>query len=246
MFSIFKIRKKVAFPFDRLFADMHSHLVPGIDDGSPDLPTSLELINGMIELGFQKLITTPHVLWDMYKNSTQVIEENFNKLQQAIRDEKINVSTGIAAEYFMDDHFDESLQRNETLLTIDASKKVLVEISFVNAPLRLKEQLFDMLMKGYQPVLAHPERYLFFHREKKQYEALKNAGILFQANLLSFAGYYGRAVQDAVEYLVNKDYINFLGTDLHNFRHLENLRNLTLSTTLNKVLDSSVLLNREL
>ncbi len=245
MFSIFKIKKHVAFPFERLATDMHSHLVPGIDDGAPDMVTSLELMRGMIELGYQKIVTTPHVMWDMYKNTPQLINENFNILQKAVDAQNINVSAGVAAEYFIDDYFDELLKRDEPLLTLD-SKKVLVEISFVNAPLRLKEQVFEMQIKGYQPILAHPERYLFFHRDKKQYEAMKNAGFLFQANLLSFSGYYGKAVQDAAEFLVNRDYINFLGTDLHHSRHLENLKNLTLTPSLQKVLDSALLLNLEL
>jgi protein-tyrosine phosphatase len=246
VFSIFKLKKRTLFPFDRLVTDLHSHLIPGIDDGSPDMDTSLQLIRGMTELGYQKIITTPHIMWDICKNTPQTIGEGLKAVQMAFHELGIHARISAAAEYFIDDHFNEMLQRDEPLLTLDSTKKVLVEISFVNAPIGLKEQLFEILMKGYQPVLAHPERYLFYHREKKQYEALKNAGLLFQANLLSFSGYYGKAVQDAAEYLVQKDYVNYLGTDLHNARHLENLRNLTLTPSLNKALESSFLLNREL
>jgi tyrosine-protein phosphatase YwqE len=225
---------------------MHSHLVPGIDDGSPDIDTSLELVRGMCDLGFRKLITTPHVMWDMYKNTPEIINTGFEMLRGAIHTHGLEVGMRAAAEYYIDDHFDESLQRDEPLLTLDSTNKVLVEISFVTAPIRLKEQTFDMLMKGYQPILAHPERYPFYHRDRKQYDALRNAGFLFQANLLSFSGYYGKPVLEAAEYLVQKDYINFLGTDLHNSRHLENLRNLTLTPSLGRALESSNLLNREL
>ena len=245
MLSIFKFRKKQAFPFERLRTDMHSHLIPGIDDGAPDLETSMELVKGLLELGYEKLITTPHIMWDIHKNTSDIILENFAKLEQQLKAEEYGVEMKAAAEYFLDDYFDEIFSKEQPLLKLDDTK-LLVEISFVTPPLRLKEKVFDMLIKGYQPVLAHPERYPFYHRDKKHYEELKNAGFHFQANLLSFTGYYGKAVQEVAEWLAQKDLINLLGTDLHHPRHLDNLRAMTLTPALQKILDSSSLLNTEL
>jgi protein-tyrosine phosphatase len=220
MFSIFK-KKYPSIPVNLslLKTDMHSHLLPGIDDGSPDLATSLELKKGLEELGIQQFIATPHIMWDLYKNTPGTIAGALGQLQEEPAQQNIRA----AAEYFMDDHFDELLENNEPLLTISGNK-VLVEFSFVSAPLNLKEKLFNLQIKGYHPVIAHPERYLFFAASKGVYDEFKTLGCLFQVNLLSLTGYYGKAAHDLAHYLISKKYIDFLGTDLHHARHLESLR----------------------
>src|SRR5581483_8114401 len=121
--------------------------------------TSLQLIAGLKELGYKKFITTPHILWDMYKNDAVSITSAHAKLQLALLENNDNTSVKPAAEYFLDDHFDELLETNIPLLTIH-DNWVLVEFSFVTTPLNFKEKLFNMQVKGYQPILAHPERYL--------------------------------------------------------------------------------------
>lgn len=221
MFSIFK-RKYPSIPvdFSGLKTDMHSHLLPGIDDGAPDLEVSTELKKGLEDLGYQQFITTPHIMWDMYKNSPVTIGTALKELQAA--DQKNNIKA--AAEYFMDDHFDEMLDKETPLLAI-TGKKVLVEFSFVAAPLDLKDQLFKMQIKGYEPILAHPERYSYFAGNKSLFDDFKNMGCLFQVNLLSLTGYYGKIPQELALYLISKNYIDFAGTDLHHYRHLETLRN---------------------
>jgi len=220
MFSIFK-KKYPSIPanFSGLKTDMHSHLLPGIDDGAPDVTTSLQLKKGLEDLGYSQFIATPHIMWDMYKNTAVTIDGAL----KSIRQNNTNTNIRPAAEYFMDDYFDGLLNDEKPLLTI-AGKKVLVEFSFVAPPFDLKEQLFKLQIKGYEPVLAHPERYNYFAGRKHIYDEFKSMGCLFQLNLLSLCGYYGKTTQELANWLIAKNYIDFAGTDLHHKTHLEALR----------------------
>jgi len=243
MFSIFKKKYPArAVDFSFLKTDMHSHLLPGIDDGATDIDNSLELKKGLEDLGFRQFITTPHIMWDMYKNTPDSIGSALTQLQQAPGQQNIRAG----AEYFMDDYFDQLVDTNQPLLTL-SGKKVLVEFSFVSAPLNLKEKLFNLQIKGYQPVLAHPERYAFYAANKTVYEELRTIGCLFQINLLSLAGYYGKLSQDLAHYLIGRKYIDFLGSDLHHVRHLECLRSSKqLMPALQPLFDSGLLQNHSL
>lgn len=243
MFSIFKKTSKQPTDLSVLVTDMHSHLIPGIDDGASDIDNSLELIRGLMDLGFQKFVTTPHVLWDIYKNNSKTITPPYNELKAALKENKIDVPVTFAAEYFLDYHVDELIEDEQPLLTIK-DNWVLVEFSFVSAPLDLKEKLFKVQMAGYQPIIAHPERYSYFGKSKETYEELREAGYYFQVNLLSLAGYYGKLTQDIGNMLVKNKYVDFLGTDLHHVRHLAALQaSGHLNDVVKQVLDSGMLLN---
>jgi tyrosine-protein phosphatase YwqE len=231
--------------FSQLKADMHSHLLPGIDDGSPDLETSLQLIRGMTALGFTKLITTPHVMWDMYKNTSEIILEKLELLRAAVKAEGLVVEIQAAAEYFLDDHVAGLLQKNEPLLTVHG-KMVLVEFSLAHPSMGLKDILFEMQMQGYQPIIAHPERYIYLERNKEFYEELKDIGCLFQLNILSLSNHYGKSVHELAQYLIKKGYYDLVGTDLHHFRHLEALSHSAHSSDLQKMIESGKMLNPQL
>lgn len=215
-------RKKITIPtgLSGLRCDMHSHLIPGIDDGSPDLETSVRLIRGLMDLGYRKIITTPHVNADIFRNTPAIIRAGLAELTGELARQGIDIQLSAAAEYLMDDHFVEMLDNDEPLLTLQ-DRLVLVEFSFAVPAMNLKDILFQLQLKGYQPVLAHPERYLYFSANKAWYEQLRDAGCLFQLNLLSFSGHYGRESQQLAEYLVKKRYVDLLGTDLHHDKHLE-------------------------
>lgn len=228
--------------FSLLKTDMHSHLLPGIDDGSPDLETSLQLIRGMKELGFSKLITTPHIMWDMYKNTREVILDKLDQLRTAVKAEGLAVEINAAAEYFLDDHVAGLLRDKKPLLTISGNK-VLVEFSLAHPSMSLKEILFEMQMQDYQPVIAHPERYIYLQHNKEFYEELKDIGCLFQLNLLSLTNHYGKSVNELAQYLIKKGYYDLVGTDLHSFRHLEAISNPALGQGLQKLLESGKILN---
>lgn len=246
MFSIFSRKSKVV-PIDLsgLHTDMHSHLLPGIDDGSPDEATSLHLLKGLQGLGFQNFITTPHILWDLYKNTDATIEPARIQLQTALELSGSKARLAAAAEYMIDDYFSGLLQQKAPLRCLK-DNYVLVEFSFINLPFDWKQVFFDMQIQGYQPVLAHPERYPYLFQKNTVLDEILDMGVLLQVNLNSLTGYYGKAILQQAQVLVNKGVIAFLGSDLHHERHLAALQtSSTLMPLVSKVLDSGKLLNPE-
>lgn len=245
MFSFWQKKNKEHFDYSLLGADMHSHLIPGIDDGSPDIETSLVLIKGMVDAGYKKLITTPHILWDMYQNTREDILLKFEVLKEKIKEEGLEVELGVGAEYYLDDYVKELLKKKEPLLTI-TKNLVLVEFSLASEPIDLTDILFELQVQGYQPVIAHPERYIYNERNKYFFEVLKSSGLLFQLNILSLSGFYGKAVQEMANYFLKNEFYELAGTDLHNQHHLEALANPALNVSLKKLVDSGKLINADL
>ncbi len=237
--------KKQILDFSLLRTDMHSHLIPGIDDGSQDMETSLTLVRGMAELGYKRLITTPHIMWDMYKNTREIIFEKLEPLKKAVKEAGINVEIRAAAEYFLDDHVAGLLSNKEPLMTI-GSNMVLVELSMAFPSLGFRDILFEMNMQGYQPVLAHPERYIYLEQGRKFFDELKTSGCMFQLNLLSLVNYYGRSSNELAQYLIKKEYYDLIGTDLHNLQHLQALEKFPLTPSLRNLLDSGKIVNDHL
>jgi tyrosine-protein phosphatase YwqE len=247
MFKLFSKAKSshTGFDFSLLKTDMHSHLIPGIDDGAPDMETSLRLIRGMMELGYKKLITTPHVMWDMYRNTREGILEKLEHLRSTVKAEGLDVEINAAAEYFLDDYMEGLVKKNEPLLTI-SSNMVLVEFSMAHPSMSLKDILFDMQMQGYLPVIAHPERYIYLEHNKEFYEELKTIGCLFQLNILSLTNHYGKSVHNLAQYLIKNGYYDLVGADLHHERHLAALHDPALIAPLKKLLDSGKIINDRL
>jgi protein-tyrosine phosphatase len=238
-------RTKEPVDYGFIGADMHSHLLPGIDDGSPDMDTSLQLIRGMQALGYKKLITTPHILSDMYPNTREGILAKLEEVRRVARQEGLSVQLHAAAEYFLDDHVAALLKGHEPLLTIH-DNWVLCEFSLAFPSHSLKDILFELQMQGYLPVIAHPERYIYLQQSKDFYDELKATGCLFQLNVLALAGHYGKAVQELAHYLIKKGYYDLLGTDLHHFRHLEGLADAGLVSQLRKLVDTGKIRNGEM
>ena len=245
MFKIFSKPKPAKPVLEALKTDIHSHLLPGIDDGSPNLSTSLELIKGMKELGYSKLITTPHIMWDMYQNTRDGILAMLDEMREVLVEEKIDIELDAAAEYYLDDYVMGLLKKKEKLLTF-GDNMVLAEFSMASPPIDLKEILFEMRMQDYQPVIAHPERYIYLEYNKEFYDELKDAGYLFQLNLLSFAGAYGRSVKDLANYIAGKGYYDLIGTDLHNQRHLRALEDPAIASHLEKLLETGNIRNMQI
>ena len=227
---MFFSRKKSSEPSNMgwLHADMHSHLIPGIDDGSPDMATSLQLIKGFQALGYKKIITTPHILWQIYPNTSEKILAGHAELKKVLTENGIDIEIHAAAEYFIDDYFVDLLEKKTPLLKISGNM-VLVEISMVTLPMDVQDIIFEMQLQDYQPVIAHPERYVYLNRNKEFFGKLRDAGCLFQVNLLSLTGHYGSQVKELAEYLLKNEFYNLAGTDLHNKGHLEALQKLNPS-----------------
>lgn len=244
MFKLFQKKKsgRDRFDYSVLKTDMHSHLLPGIDDGAATLDDSLQLIRDLHALGYQKLITTPHIFWDMFRNTPEIIGEKLSLVRKALQEEGLQVELHAAAEYFLDEHVESLLKRKQPLLTISGNK-VLTEFSMMFPSLNIKDILFEMQMQGYQPIIAHPERYVYLQDDRDFYQELRDLGCLFQLNILSIGGYYGRAVKELAEYLLDKNYYNLIGTDLHHSRHLEALQHVELTPALKKAMDSGQISN---
>jgi protein-tyrosine phosphatase len=237
-----KTSETTAIDLSWLGTDMHSHLLPGIDDGSPDVATSIQLIEGLMALGYKKFIATPHVLWDLYQNTPDTITRALGELRAGLAERGLDVEISAAAEYYIDDHFQQELKNKVPLLPIK-DNLVLVEFSMLTAPLELQEVLFEMQLQNYQPIIAHPERYMYLHHKKSFYDNLRDAGCLFQLNLLALTGYYGREVKGLAEYLLKKGFYSYAGTDLHGQKHLSQLPYLGQSSLYAELRDSGLIKN---
>jgi len=247
VFSIFKKRTPKAIPggLSGLRADMHCHLVPGIDDGAPNLETSLTLIRGMMDLGYKKIISTPHVMGELYPNARETILTGAETVRRTLVEEGMDVDFSAAAEYMLDDHFSNLLEKEIPLLPVK-DNMVLVEFSFASPPLDFKEKIFAMQISGYRPIIAHPERYSYLHYNRKVYDELKQTGCLFQVNLLSLVGYYGKPAAEVAQYLLKKDYVDLLGSDLHHEKHLGHLHSPELAEQVARIIGTRSLLNPSL
>jgi protein-tyrosine phosphatase len=198
--------------------DIHSHLLPGIDDGSKGIDETEFLINSLIGFGITKFITTPHVMNTIYPNTSEKIITKLATTISELSEKNIQIPLKAAAEYFMDDSFLKKL-KSEKLLTLK-DNYILVEMSYMNPPINLYDIIFDIQVAGYKPVLAHPERYFFYHKSIAEYQKLKKSGCLFQLNLLSTVGYYGADAAKIADTLLQKKMFDFVGSDVHHKNHI--------------------------
>ena len=228
--------------FSVLKTDMHSHLIPGIDDGSPDMETTISLITEMKQLGFTKVITTPHVMSDFYQNTSEVILDGLTDVRAGLKAQNINIEIDAAAEYYIDYDFEQKIGKEQFLTFGD--NYLLVELPFMAAPMNLFDIIFKLQIKGYKVVLAHPERYAYF--TMKDYEELVNRGVLLQLNLLSLIGYYSEGIKKKTEELIVNDIVSFLGSDCHNINHIELYKECQIKKAWHDLNNSGKLLNSTL
>lgn len=219
MFFLNKKKIPLTEFFKPTFVDIHSHLLPGIDDGAKDLDDAIGLITKMSSYGITNFITTPHVMGELYPNSSEIILEKLALVNTELKNKGLtHISIAAAAEYMLDEQFMDRLEKNDILTLKD--NFILVEMSFANPPLNLFEMIFEIQLKGYKPILAHPERYGFYHNDLNKYYKLKKAGCLFQLNLLSLSFNYGKGVQKASFDLLKNNLYDFVGSDTHHVNHL--------------------------
>lgn len=209
--------------FSGIATDIHSHLIPGIDDGAANMEESIALLQALQELGFTKVITTPHIMSDYFRNTPEIILTGLDALRKAASESGIKLQIDAAAEYYFDEQFVQMVKKKEKLLTI-GNKYLLFEVSYINQPDNLLNVVFDISMNGYIPLLAHPERYPFWYGKHDMYQRLREAGVLFQINSNSLCGYYGEAARKTAEYFIDQNMVEFIGSDMHGQRHLEALR----------------------
>lgn len=239
MFSIFKQKVFSAIDYFPLVTDIHSHILPGIDDGSPDVQTSIKLIEGLIKLGIKQSVATPHIIGDLYRNDATSINNSLSLLKKEILEKQIDFKVSAAAEYMLDAYFLELLSTKIPLLTVK-NNIVLTEFSYADKPYNVEQIVFAIITEGYQPILAHPERYGYYHNDFKQYNFLNELGFLLQVNLLSLTGYYGKPAAKAANYIIKNNLASFVGTDLHHERHLNALSDNKNKTLFKEALNSKI------
>lgn len=203
-----------------MLTDIHSHLLPGLDDGVQAFEEMEAIVLRFQQLGYRKLITTPHVMSDFYRNSNETILSKLKEVNQWLSQKGIAVTIEAAAEYYLDEVLMKRLREDDPLLTF-GKRYLLFETNFMTEPLTLKEFIFLATTKGYKPVLAHPERYLYLQSKFEKAEDLIDRGVLFQMNISSLSGYYSKAAQSTAQKLIDKSYIHFLGSDCHNMQHAQ-------------------------
>lgn len=246
LFNLFKKKTRLETPVDLsvLGCDIHSHFIPGIDDGAKTIEDSVQMITELYNLGYKKVITTPHIMGDFYRNTPEIILSGLETVKAALKKANVPVAVEAAAEYYLDYDLERKLDEG-TLLTF-GNNNILFEVSYMNAPENLMHMVFRMQTMGYQPILAHPERYNFWHNDFAKYENLIEKGVKLQLNINSLTGYYSVATQKIAELLIEKKMISYLGTDCHHMGHINLIKNVVFENQLKKLIDSGTLLNNTL
>jgi tyrosine-protein phosphatase YwqE len=221
MFSFFKKKeekkKEVTYNYSPIVVDMHSHVLPGIDDGAQTPEESIILIKRMMEMGIQKIIATPHIMADYYKNTPETINNALTVLKAELIKEGIDIPVEAAAEHFFDETFEKRIDDDQ--LMIIGKNYVLFEFSFISAPVNYLDVVQKLRDMGLKPILAHPERYPYLSME--QFRQLRTFGCDFQLNTVSLTGYYGKETRKIAETLVDEQLINFISSDMHHPRHAD-------------------------
>jgi len=229
IFNFFKSKPTLKELIPQGFVDIHSHILPGIDDGAKNVEESISLISEMKGLGFSKIIGTPHTYRNLYNNTNESITNSFNLIKSK-HPQDLNIS--YASEYFMDENLIKQAE-NKSLLTLK-SNYVLTETGFKFMPLNIFEVIFQLQLNGYRAVLAHPERYHFF--SMKDFFKLKKNGVLFQINMFSLIGYYGESTLSLANKLLKNNMIDYIGSDIHNLQQLSLFEKKIKTSMSNKIL----------
>ena len=242
LFSLFKKKENGPVTVNPIKVDVHSHLVPAIDDGIQSVEEGLDILREMEALGYEKVITTPHTMTGSYDNTPEIIRSGLEKMKAAVKEAGINIEMEAATEYYLDESFMERLENDEPLMTF-GKNYVLFETGFISAPPFLKEATFLMNIKGYKPVYAHPERYTYLIENSNLVEEMIDRQVVFQLNAVALAGAYGKPVQKFAEKLVDRGVVGMVGTDCHNMGHIIALKQAVQTKHYKKLMQSELLNN---
>lgn len=244
MFSLFG-SKKTEPDLSFIGADMHSHLLPGLDDGLQEIEQTISFMRQLQQLGYKKFVCTPHILSDVYPNSPDTILPKLQLVRDALKENDINVQVEAAAEYMVDIDFENYVNAGKPLLTF-GDNLILIEMSYVAASNNIENVIFQLRLRGLQPILAHPERYSYYLGNIEQFQRFVDLGCWLQVNLLSLLGYYGDGAKSTAENLLKKGMVSFVGTDMHHDNHLNALRKLASKKSFYKLFEGVQLKNKEL
>lgn len=207
--------------------DMHNHLLPGIDDGAQNIEESIELIKMYKEIGITEFYVTPHTMSDYYPNTPSIIKNKLSELQKALKASSItDIKISVSSEYMVDHDFEELIEKD--LLLPFKNKHILVEMSYLKASDNFDEAIYKLQLKGYTPILAHPERYLYYIDDETIFTQMKNKGIKLQLNALSLSSYYGPKIKTKAAKLLKEGLYDYIGLDTHKTKHLSVLEKMKI------------------
>ena len=245
MLNLFKRKYETRPIFAPLGTDMHCHLVPKVDDGSKCMEESIECLQTLAAVGYKKVIITPHFQYPRFPNEEEDIKRRYEEIKKQAADEGLEIElAGIGGEYRIDSGFAKRLENPKFLLV--GGKYVLVEFSLHQQMMGSDELIFDMQMKGYEVILAHPERYPYLNVNGMRMEQLKNQGVYFQINSLSLGGFYGEEAKQRALEMLERGWVEFMGTDTHNTMYAQALRDLSRNRKVEKVMEKYQFLNNTL
>lgn len=246
MFGLFskkeKTKKEITYNYSALLVDMHSHVLPGIDDGAQTVEESIVLVKKMMALGIKKIIATPHIMVDYYRNTPETINKALNALKVALNREQLNIIIEAAAEHYFDEGFETKIDAGE--LMVMKGGYVLFELSFISKPPNIIPIIQKIINKGYKPILAHPERYPYITIDELR--NLRMWGCDLQLNTISLTGYYGNDVKKAAETIVDNELVDFISSDMHHPRHAAAFKQALLTPYLDKLMIDYPLKNKVL
>ena len=227
-------------PTNPIKVDIHSHLLPGIDDGIKTMKEAVEIIKKFKILGYHKLITTPHVISDSYPNNRQIITKKLQEVKEALQENDIDIILEASAEYYVDMEFLELIENDELIPFM--KHYILFETSYLSKPIILEHAIGLIIKKGYIPVMAHPERYLYLHQNIQLYKDLKLQGVLFQVNIKSLQNRYKSIYKVAVK-LINLGLVDFIGSDVHRMSDIIKVESVIKSKLYKSAIKKNLLLN---
>ena len=239
MFTFFREKKD---PAPALFTDVHSHLLPDLDDGVTSLEETLQIAHQFQKLGYKKIITTPHVMQDQFRNSKEDILKKYYEARAFLNANQVPLELEVAAEYYLDENLMELLELEDQILTF-GERFMLFETNFISEPFHLKDFIFKAETKGYRPVLANPERYLYLQGNIHKVQDLVDRGVYLQITMSSIIGYYSKAAQHCCRKLIDQGLVHFIGSDCHRLHHAEMLNKIRQSRYFRKALDLPLLNN---
>jgi len=242
---LFKKSQKASIDLSFIGVDMHSHLLPGLDDGLQNIEQTVSFVRRLKEKGYKKLICTPHILSDLYPNNPDTILPKLEQVRKALEENEVDIKIEAGAEYMVDIEMETYLKNKKPMLPL-GNKLLLIEMSYLVESPNMEQVIFELRMQGYQPVLAHPERYSYYHRQFEKYERYVDMGCLLQVNLLSLLGYYSKPVRLIAEKLLKNKMVSLLGTDMHHEKHLAALEELASQKEFYKLLENANIKNNEL
>lgn len=244
MFSLFGT-KRTTPDLSFIGADMHSHLLPGLDDGLQTIEQTVNYIRQLQQMGYKKLICTPHILAEVYPNSPATILPKLELVRTALQENNIDIQVEAAAEYMVDLDFENHVVEGKPLLTF-GKNLILIEMSYVAASNNIESVIFQLKLKGLQPVLAHPERYNYYAGNIETFQRFIDLGCYLQINILSLLGYYGEGAKKTAQNLLKKNMVTLVGTDMHHENHLNSLKDLASRKSFYKLFEGINIRNKEL